>query len=229
MTRFQRNFLGGCIMFGLAVLGTIIVNAAIVNNTGQLQKDSNSAAVQSPPGFSLIDGAASAKAITNLALTSNVVTITAVAHGFVVGQQVTIALLTGPTLFADCNGVFLIASVPTADTFTYAFTHANISTGAATGTATAYMASPMPTATTTIALVFPPRAIHLVVIPTAAGDAVLSHVSTATLPQTGTYTAGGNFLLVQNVANHINGVEGDTVYVIRTTTTPIHFSFDLLR
>lgn len=76
-------------------------------------------------------------AISNLALTSNVVTVTtATNHNLSIGQTVTVAMLTGPTLFADVNGTFIVASIPTATTFTYAFTHANISTGAATGTLT---------------------------------------------------------------------------------------------
>lgn len=229
LTKFIATVSGIALFISLAMLYAPKISAVIVHNTGALQVDSANHEIQSPCGYSLIDNTANAKAITTLALTSNVVTVTTAAHSYVVGQQVTIALLTGPTLFADCNGSFIIATVPGGTTFTYALTHANIGSGAATGTTTAYMCSPMPTATTTIALVFPPKAIHLTVLPTAAGDAVLSKTSTGIITQTGTYTNGGNFLLAQNVATGINGVEGDTVYVIRTTTTPIHFAFDLLR
>lgn len=75
--------------------------------------------------------------ITNLALTSNVVTLTtATNHNLSIGQSITAAMLTGPTLFADTNGTYVVTTIPSATTFTYACTHANISTGAATGTLT---------------------------------------------------------------------------------------------
>jgi hypothetical protein len=80
------------------------------------------------PGTPLIN-------VTNLALTSNVVTLTSVRHGFTVGQTITVALASGPSGYADVNGSYVIASVAT-DTFTYALTHANIGSAAATGTVT---------------------------------------------------------------------------------------------
>ncbi len=229
MTKFLIAILGIALAVVLGFMYQDKISAALLHSTGTLQMDANNREVQSPPGFSLIDGSALSGTISNLALTGNVVTVTTSnTHGYKVGEQVTVALLTGPTLFADCNGSFIIATVG-ATTFTYAFVHADITTGAATGTALAYMCSPMPTATTTLALVFPPKAVHLVVMPTTATDAVFSKTSTGTITQTGTYTNGGNFSLTSGTANHINGVEGDTVYIIRTTTTPIYFAFDSLR
>jgi hypothetical protein len=68
--------------------------------------------------------------ITNVALTSNVATITAAAHGLTVGQSVTIVGLTTTAL----NGTYEVASVPTANTFTFAKTNANISSTADSGT-----------------------------------------------------------------------------------------------
>lgn len=68
--------------------------------------------------------------ISNVALTSNVATITVTAHGLVTGQVVTIAGLTTTAL----NGTYTIASTPTADTFTFAKTNANISSTADSGT-----------------------------------------------------------------------------------------------
>lgn len=57
---------------------------------------------------------------------SNVVTITtSAAHGLVVGQRVTVASVTDSTF----NGTFVIASVPTATTFTYAQALGNASSG----------------------------------------------------------------------------------------------------
>ena len=68
--------------------------------------------------------------VTNVALTSNVATITVAAHGLAVGQVVTIAGLTETAL----NGTHTITTVPTANTFTFALTNANISSAADTGT-----------------------------------------------------------------------------------------------
>jgi hypothetical protein len=70
--------------------------------------------------------------ISNTVLTSNVATITTSgAHGFIVGQTVTIA----GTNNAVYNGVYTIASVPTTNTFTYARTNANIGAASSSGTA----------------------------------------------------------------------------------------------
>lgn len=197
-----------------------LLHAAIASNSGSLQKDSNFQVMQVAPGFAMLDNTASGKAITNLALTSNVVTITAVAHGFIVGQQVVVAMLTGPALFADVNTTAIIASVPTADTFTYAFTHANISTGAATGTATGYFVSPMPAATGQIALVAPAKAIHLVVIPGTVN---------MTWRKTSGGATNGTATLIFGQANHINAVEGDTIYLQRDSSTTFDFIFDTTR
>jgi len=72
-------------------------------------------------------------AISNVALTSNVATITtAAAHGFAVGDLVTVAPVTATTLAAT---LVAIATVPTATTFTYAKTTGNVSSAADTGTA----------------------------------------------------------------------------------------------
>jgi hypothetical protein len=71
-------------------------------------------------------------AITNVALTSNVVTITtAVAHGLGVGQVVTVAAVTNTAV----NGTYTITGVAST-TFTYALTASNISSVADTGTVT---------------------------------------------------------------------------------------------
>jgi len=76
-----------------------------------------------------------AAVITNSVLTSNVVTITTqAAHGFTVGQLVKVACVTHTAL----NGTFVIASTPTGTTFTYALTHADVTTSADSGPATEY-------------------------------------------------------------------------------------------
>lgn len=65
--------------------------------------------------------------LTSVVVASNVATATLVNHGFSIGEQITIS---GANL-AYANGTVTIASVPDADTFTYAATGANAT---ATGT-----------------------------------------------------------------------------------------------
>ena len=75
---------------------------------------------------------AAAKTITNRALINNVVTITtSTAHGFEVGDTVTIAGAATPF-----NGTYNITLIPTPTTFKYAKTNANIASVASGGTAT---------------------------------------------------------------------------------------------
>jgi len=70
------------------------------------------------------------RAVTNKALTSNVATLTATAHGFAVGDTVYVNI--GDAVF---DGTYVITAV-TANTFDYARTNANVASTAATGTAT---------------------------------------------------------------------------------------------
>ena len=87
--------------------------------------------------------APSAATISNVSLATNVVTITtAAAHGFAVGQTVVVAATTATAV----NGTFVIATVPTSTTFTYALTHADISAATDTGTAKIFGAPAAPTA-----------------------------------------------------------------------------------
>ena len=72
--------------------------------------------------------------ISNVALTSNVATITtAVAHGLGVGQIVAVAAVTATTVN---NTAATIVAVPTTTTFTYAQTASNVTSAADTGTVT---------------------------------------------------------------------------------------------
>lgn len=69
--------------------------------------------------------------ITNKALTSNVATLTtSVAHGYEIGDTVVVSDL-DPAL----DGTFVITAIPTATTFSYAKTNADIPTAPGTGTA----------------------------------------------------------------------------------------------
>ena len=70
--------------------------------------------------------------VTNVALTSNVATITtSAAHGFAAGDTVVVADLTN----TDLNGTFTIVDAPTTTTFTYAKTASDITSTSDTGTA----------------------------------------------------------------------------------------------
>lgn len=81
-----------------------------------------------------LNSATSSATVSNVALTSNVATITtAAAHGLKVGQPVTVS---GLSAGSAINGSYLVASVPTTTTFTVAKTNANITSTAATGTVT---------------------------------------------------------------------------------------------
>jgi hypothetical protein len=71
------------------------------------------------------------KTVSNKALTSNVATITTSAtHGFAVGDYVVVS-----GVDATFNGTYLVASVPTTTTFTYAKTATNVTSAVATGSA----------------------------------------------------------------------------------------------
>lgn len=70
-------------------------------------------------------------AITNVALTTNVATITVAAHTFVVGDNITVQGCSN----AVFNGTYKVTA-QTATTISYARTNANIASGAATGNVT---------------------------------------------------------------------------------------------
>jgi len=85
-------------------------------------------------GLNLAAGIATTVAITNVALTSNVATITtASAHGLGVGQVVAVAAVTATTVNSTAA---TITTVPSSTTFTYAKTASNVSSAADTGTVT---------------------------------------------------------------------------------------------
>lgn len=71
-----------------------------------------------------------ARTISNVALTSNVATITTLdAHGYSIGDSVTVDASDN-----TFDGTYTITTVPTLTTFTYAKVNANIASAAATGT-----------------------------------------------------------------------------------------------
>jgi hypothetical protein len=82
-------------------------------------------------------------AISNKALTTNVVTLTtSTVHGLVTGQNVTVAVVSSDPDAATLNGQFVVASVPSETTFTYAKTASNISSAATTGNVIASVPNP---------------------------------------------------------------------------------------
>ena len=78
-----------------------------------------------------LEAGTATKTITTAALTTNVVTITATAHGFLPGDEITIS--GGGGAAATLNGTYVVATAPTADTFTFALTATNITSASATG------------------------------------------------------------------------------------------------
>jgi hypothetical protein len=77
-------------------------------------------------------------AITNIALTSNVATVTIGAHTLVVGQVVEVKNCSN----AVFNGVYTLTAVD-ATTISYARTNANVTSASATGTVTNGVAAPV--------------------------------------------------------------------------------------
>jgi hypothetical protein len=70
--------------------------------------------------------------VTNKALTANVATLTvAAAHGLIVGDSVVVASVGAPF-----DGTYTVTGVPSATTFSYVKTNADVTSGAATGTVT---------------------------------------------------------------------------------------------
>ena len=85
-------------------------------------------------GLKLAAGITTSTTITNVALTSNVATITtAVAHGLGVGQVVAVAAVTATTVNSTAA---TITAVGSSTTFSYAKTASNVASAADTGTVT---------------------------------------------------------------------------------------------
>jgi hypothetical protein len=112
-----------------AAQGTIGAGSTVTNQDG-FRADQLTGAANNYGFFGNIAAGVS-RTITNVALTSNVVTVTtSVAHGYLAGQSVTVAATTNTAI----NGTYTIASVPTTTTLTYARTSADIASTADTGT-----------------------------------------------------------------------------------------------
>lgn len=89
------------------------------------------------PVLALLKGDIAATAITAASLTGNVVTITAAGHGYSAGDTAVVSGLTG-TGFEDMNGIVAVASAADANTFTFALTAADVSSGAGGGAGVTY-------------------------------------------------------------------------------------------
>ena len=89
--------------------------------------------------LSLVNVSKASRTISNVVLTSNIVTITtSVAHGYSIGDSVTVAATTHTAV----NGTFNIDTVPTTTTFTYSKTSTNIVSVADTGSVTFLYTTP---------------------------------------------------------------------------------------
>ena len=89
--------------------------------------------------LSLDNVSKASRTITTVARTTNITTITtSAAHGYSIGDVVTIAAVTNTSV----NGTFSILTVPTTTTFTYSNAGTNITSGADTGTVTFVYTTP---------------------------------------------------------------------------------------
>lgn len=203
---------------GLSVALGFAINAATM--TTQMHRDAAFQVVQGSTGNSYVDGTSSAKTVTTLDLTSNVVTITtSAAHGYAVGETVTVAVVTNA---AVCNGTFVITTVGSATTFTYAKVHADILTGVETGTVTGFYESPIAAGTTLVALKWPANAIRLFV--TTSAVCAIQPSSTTIAPGT-----SGSYNTVAATIYELYGKPGDTTYIVRTNSSTINFRFGILQ
>lgn len=113
-----------------AAQGTFGAGSLVTTQTGFSVESSNVGATNNY-GFRGQIAAGTSRTITTVDRTSNVVTVTtSVAHGYTVGQSVTVAAVTNTSI----NGTFTIASLPTTSSFTYAQTGVDIVSTADTGT-----------------------------------------------------------------------------------------------
>lgn len=204
----------------------------LVTNT--LLQDANNREVQNPNGFTGRDATALTLTISNVALTSNVATITvASTTGLSVNQYVRITLNSADSDYAatsDLEGTYKVASIPGGTSFTFAKTHANISSAAITGTAVLGDAintgqiSPIASDTTEVALTFPG----------ATGTRAAGVTLTFWLPSnSGTVrevSGGATGWVVPVLAAQIfriNGKPGDVVYIGRDGgASVLNFHFD---
>ena len=113
----------------LATEGTIGAGSTVTNQYGFFANSDLISAANNYGFYSSIP-AGTTRTVSNVARTSNVVTITtSVSHGYTAGQSVTVAATTNTSV----NGTFTIASVPAVNSFTYAQTAADITSVADTG------------------------------------------------------------------------------------------------
>ena len=109
--------------------GTFGAGSTVISQYG-FNADSTLIGATNNYGFFSEIAAGTSRTVSNVARTSNVVTITtSVSHGYTAGQLVTVAATTNTSV----NGTFTIASVPAVNTFTYAQTAADITSVADTG------------------------------------------------------------------------------------------------
>lgn len=158
--------------------------------------------------------------VSNKALTGNVATLTtSAAHGFVVGEQVIVS-----GVDATFNGTYTIASVPSATTFTYSKTAADVVSAAATGTA---LSTRITAAAGTFAEEDPGRTISGAGIPAGATLASVQSDTTARLSVAAT-AAGSPSVTLGSATGESHGFLGwapesdaeSELYTVTAVTQP---------
>jgi DNA-binding beta-propeller fold protein YncE len=165
------------------------------SNFGTISPTGNYTAPAALPSTNTVAIATTAGAVR----ATNVVTITTVAaHGFTVGQTVTIA----GVLDSSFNGSFVITNVPSSSTFIYAQTGANATSGGGTATSASNAVTITATATAD-----PTRSADASAVIVVATDPTLASVSPSIVAQGAVfqdiYLAGTNMISTTTV--RVNG------------------------
>jgi|GEM_PF-600852 len=174
------------------------------------------ASVPSSTMFTYVQtGSASTSGGGTVTSTSSVVTITTTAaHGFAVGQTVTIAGVSDSTF----NGTFTIASVPSPSTFTYI--QAGSLSASTSGGGTASSVSNAVTIMA-VSVADPTRSATAAVLIVTAANPTLTSISPTTVPQGAVfqdiYLTGTN--LISTTTARVNGVPLPSSAILQASTT----------
>ncbi len=113
----------------------ILLPSTISGQTGWAVSDQWSS--ERSPGFECVITPTPASQITTVALTTNIATITTgAAHGLAPGETVVITLDQADSDYAatsSLEGTWVVATVATTTTFTFAYTHANVTSASIAG------------------------------------------------------------------------------------------------
>jgi hypothetical protein len=168
-------------------------------------------------------------AISTVARTTTTATITtSSAHGFIVGDSITIALTSGPTGYAALNGTWTITTSATATTFTFTTgTSGTITSGAAVGTAIRNKLTYSKSDITSPLTVSPNTTVYVgkantvtAVLRTYDDPSNPAELSTVTVTTSAAHGfIAGDYVELVNVAQTIDGVAYVTTVPTSTTFT----------